>query len=63
MFHKTIRSTVALVVFGLSLSAASAQMVYNRGNAGDPETLDPQKTSTVVESDILLDLFRRSRHL
>ncbi len=57
MFHKTIRSTVALVAFGFSLSAATAQMVYNRGNAGDPETLDPQKTSTVVESDILLDLY------
>jgi len=57
MFHKTIRSTVALVAFGFSLSAATAQMVYNRGSGGDPETLDSQKTSTVVESDILLDLY------
>src|SRR4051794_12699321 len=52
-----VRSTIAAAVFGLSLTAATAQMVYNRGNPGDPETLDPQKTSTVVESDILLDLF------
>src|SRR6478609_8166005 len=57
MFHKTIRSTVALVAFGFSLSAATAPMVYNRGSGGDPETLDSQKTSTVVESDILLDLY------
>lgn len=52
-----VRSALAAALFGLSLSAASAQMVYNRGNPGDPETLDPQKTSTVVESDILLDMF------
>ncbi|MBV9218905.1 MAG: peptide ABC transporter substrate-binding protein [Methylobacteriaceae bacterium] len=32
-------------------------MVYHRGNPGDPETLDPQKTSTIVESDILLDMY------
>src|SRR6478609_9552975 len=57
MSTTTVRSALAAVVFGLSLTAASAQMVYNRGNPGDPETLDPQKTSTVVESDILLDLF------
>ncbi|MBL8590057.1 MAG: peptide ABC transporter substrate-binding protein [Methylobacteriaceae bacterium] len=32
-------------------------MVYHRGAAGDPETLDPQKTSTVVESDLLLEMY------
>ena len=36
---------------------ASAEMVYHRGNPGDPSTLDAQLTSTVVESDILLDMF------
>lgn len=36
---------------------ASAQMIYHRGNPGEPETLDSHKTSTVVESDILLDMF------
>ncbi len=42
----------------LACSATTlAQTTYHRGNPGDPETLDPQKTSTVVESDILLDLF------
>ena len=57
MYHVTLRTTVAALALGLGLSAASAQMVYNRGNPGDPETLDPQKTSTVVESDVLLDMF------
>ena len=36
---------------------ASAEMVYHRGNPGDPATLDAQLTSTVVESDILLDMY------
>ena len=57
MYNATLRTTVAALALGLGLSAASAQMVYNRGNPGDPETLDSQKTSTVVESDILLDMF------
>ncbi|MCP8938581.1 peptide ABC transporter substrate-binding protein [Alsobacter sp. SYSU M60028] len=57
MLHTRLRATAAILAFGFSLSAASAQMVYNRGNPGDPETLDPQKTSTVVESDVLLDLY------
>lgn len=34
-----------------------AQTVFHRGAAGDPASLDAHKTSTVVESDILLDLF------
>ncbi|MHB2166161.1 peptide ABC transporter substrate-binding protein [Alsobacter sp. R-9] len=57
MFHFTIRSTTAALALGLLLSSASAQVVYNRGNPGDPETLDAHKTSTVVESDILYDLY------
>ena len=39
-----------------SSGAASAEVVYNRGNAGDPETLDPHKTSTVSEAHLLRDL-------
>ncbi|MGE0212764.1 MAG: peptide ABC transporter substrate-binding protein [Parvibaculaceae bacterium] len=38
-------------------SAASAEVVYNRGNSADPESLDPHKTSTVYEANILRDLF------
>ena len=37
--------------------AAAAEVVYNRGNAGEPETLDVHKTSTVRESHILRDLY------
>ena len=46
---------VAALAFGAT--TASAEMVLNRGNSGDPETLDPQKTSTVYEGNILRDLF------
>lgn len=37
--------------------AALAESVYHRGNSGEPETLDPHKTSTVPESNILRDLY------
>jgi oligopeptide transport system substrate-binding protein len=37
-------------------SFAAAQMVYHRGNDADPETLDPNKTSTVYEDHILRDM-------
>ncbi|HEY8565631.1 MAG TPA: peptide ABC transporter substrate-binding protein [Beijerinckiaceae bacterium] len=36
---------------------AAAEVVYNRGNDADPETLDVHKTSSVAESNILRDLF------
>ena len=42
---------------GGATGAAAAQVVYNRGNAGEPETLDPHKTSTVHEAHILRDLY------
>jgi oligopeptide transport system substrate-binding protein len=41
----------------LMMSSALAQIVYNRGNSADPESLDPHKTSTVYEAHILRDLF------
>jgi ABC-type oligopeptide transport system substrate-binding subunit len=40
----------------LGLATARAD-VYRRGEPGEPETLDPQKTQTVVEADIVYDLF------
>ena len=53
-------TSVKHAVVGLMLlagsSLAQAQTVFHRGAAGDPESLDPHKTSTVVESDILLDM-------
>lgn len=39
-----------------SMGTASAEIVYNRANSGEPETLDPQKTSTIQEAHILRDL-------
>ena len=40
----------------LCAGAANAQTTYYRGSAGDPETLDPHKTSTVYEAAILRDM-------
>ena len=44
----------ALLLAGMS--SAAAEVVYNRGNSADPESLDPHKTSTVYEANILRDL-------
>jgi len=55
---QTWRSWAAASVFLLAgVSCAAAEVVYNRGNSADPESLDPHKTSTVYEANILRDLF------
>ncbi len=55
---KSLRSLLlATALVSISYSAAFAEMIYNRGNSADPETLDPHKTSTVYEAHILRDLF------
>jgi oligopeptide transport system substrate-binding protein len=41
----------------MSVTGAFAEVVFNRGNSADPESLDPHKTSTVYEANILRDLF------
>ena len=41
----------------MSATGAFAEVVFNRGNSADPESLDPHKTSTVYEAHILRDLF------
>lgn len=46
---------VAATAFAVP-TAGLAQSVFHRGNSGEPETLDPHKTSTVPESNILRDL-------
>ena len=48
---------LAILAILIALSAASAETVFRRGEAGEPATFDPQKTSTVVEADVLYDLF------
>ena len=49
-----VASALALV---MGAGAVSAQMVLNRGNDTDPSSLDPHQTSTVSESNVLIDLF------
>ncbi|HEY8333751.1 MAG TPA: peptide ABC transporter substrate-binding protein, partial [Tardiphaga sp.] len=44
-------------MLGLASLPAAAEMIYNRGNSADPESLDPHKTSTIYEAHILRDLF------
>ncbi len=57
---RILRGALGLAVASAVLVGANlahAESVLNRGNSGDPETLDPQKTSTVYEGNILRDLF------
>jgi len=55
---RTLRSLLlATALVAVGTSAAFAEMVFNRGNSADPESLDPHKTSTVYEAHILRDLF------
>jgi oligopeptide transport system substrate-binding protein len=51
--------TLAVLVAGLASAPApaSAEKVLRIANQGEPETLDPQKTSTTVESNVLRNLF------
>ncbi|HYF56153.1 MAG TPA: peptide ABC transporter substrate-binding protein [Salinarimonas sp.] len=51
------RAAVALVATLALAGASAAQVVYNRGNDADPETLDPQKTSTTYEDHVLRDMY------
>jgi oligopeptide transport system substrate-binding protein len=56
MAHMILRTAMAAITaLALTVSVA-AEVVYNRGNDGDPETLDPHKTSAVAEANILRDL-------
>ena len=61
MIHTLLRSTIlatSLVLAGGALmTPAFAEVVYNRGSAAEPETVDPHKTSTVYEAHVLRDLF------
>ncbi|WP_119272593.1 peptide ABC transporter substrate-binding protein [Taklimakanibacter deserti] len=55
---RSLRSLLlATALVTISYSAAFAEMIYNRGNTTDPESLDPHKTSTVNEAHILRDMF------
>src|SRR6188474_406084 len=53
----TLLASSLLVAGGASMVPAFAEMVYNRGSAAEPESVDPHKTSTVYEAHVLRDLF------
>ncbi|PTM38773.1 peptide ABC transporter substrate-binding protein [Bosea sp. 124] len=60
MLDLTRRAAALMLAAALLLSCAAgalAQGVFHRGNDGDPETLDPHRTSTVAEAHLLRDLF------
>lgn len=58
MFRTTIKGWLAgAALLALMASGACAEVVFNRGNSADPESLDPHKTSTTYEANILRDLF------
>jgi oligopeptide transport system substrate-binding protein len=46
--------TTALAIMA---GSALAEVVYNRGSSADPESLDPHKTSTTYEADLLREIF------
>ena len=48
---------VGTTIVMMTATGAFAEVVFNRGNSADPESLDPHKTSTVYEAHILRDLF------
>ena len=58
MRYATLKSLLAgAAIYALSASGAFADMVWNRGANSDVQSLDPHKTSTVEEFNILNDLF------
>ena len=59
MLAMAIRCARLLAVLSLLTLAAPAfaAVVLNRGNDGDPETLDAHKTSTVAEANLLRDIY------
>jgi oligopeptide transport system substrate-binding protein len=55
MMWKSLFAGTAMLA--MTAGGAFAEVVFNRGNSADPESLDPHKTSTIYESNILRDLF------
>ena len=48
---------IGTTMLAMTATGAFAEVVLNRGNSMDPESLDPHKTSTVNEAHVLRDLF------
>ena len=60
MLKATVFATTMALATGAFYTPAFAEVVYNRGSAAEPESVDPHKTSTVYEANILRDLFRQT---
>ena len=59
-YRPIARAALAALLLSAGLAAtqpALAQVIYNRGQEADPETLDPQKVSTSAEFHIMRDLY------
>ena len=50
LLSATMLATSLIVAAGAFSVPAFAEVVYNRGNAAEPESVDPHKTSTVYEA-------------
>ena len=61
LLRATVFATSLMTLSGALLAPAVAEVVFNRGNSADPESLDPHKTSTIYEAHILRDMFEGSR--
>ncbi len=58
LLSATVLASSIMLAGGAYVSPALAEVVYNRGNSADPESVDPHKTSTTYEAHILRDLFQ-----
>ena len=58
MLKATVFATTMALAAGAFYTPAFAEIVYNRGSAAEPESVDPHKTSTVYEANVLRDLFQ-----
>src|SRR5215207_6128164 len=57
MFKQLVKISAGVALAAMLSSVAFAEMVWNRGNSADPESLDPHKVETVYEAHILRDIF------
>jgi oligopeptide transport system substrate-binding protein len=58
MLKATVFATTMTLAAGTFYTPAFAEVVYNRGSAAEVESVDPHKTSTVYEANVLRDLFQ-----
>lgn len=57
LLKATVFASSLMLATGALMAPAMSEVVYNRGSAAEPESLDPHKTSTTYEAHILRDMF------